>query len=304
MGRQTVLITQALELAGVPHKFVSGWQTRGSLDFMPVGVTWHATAGSATSSAEGEVNVLLHGSATAPPPIAQFMIARDGVVWVIASGRCNHNKVGWAGPNKGLGNSNLFGIEMQNDNRGQAWPTAQLVSARVFTAALFRLMQQDPLKRLAGHYEHQPYEGRPPGETSTKSDPYGVNMRAEREKVRTEMENLDMPTPGEIAEAVWAHRYGDAYPSMGVMQANSHEQESGFDSKTKKNTGGGFSDWLSSKKHAELVGKIDGVMEDNDRTQTAVANLQTDVIEMKGTLEQILMLLTPTEEEEEDNGNS
>lgn len=182
MGRKTWLADD-LRKAGVKVVEVSGWKTRGSETFNPVGVTWHATAGSRKSTAEGEVRVILNGSNTAPPPIAQIMLDRDGTAYICAAGRCNHNKVGWAGPNKGLGNTSLFGIEMANANDGEPWPEVQLAAARKITAAIFKRLGTDPRKRLAGHYEHQPYKGRPAGETSTKSDPYGVSMTAARAAV-------------------------------------------------------------------------------------------------------------------------
>jgi hypothetical protein len=172
-----------LRAAGLRVVEVGGWKTRGSTQFAPVGVTWHATAGSRKATAQGEVNVILTGSDSAPAPIAQLMIWRDGTIYVCAAGRCNHNKVGWAGPNRGLGNTALLGIEMANDNKGEPWPAAQLDAARRATAAIMRRLGADPRKRLAGHYEHQPYAGRPPGETSTKSDPYGVDMTKERPRV-------------------------------------------------------------------------------------------------------------------------
>ncbi|MEU7904102.1 N-acetylmuramoyl-L-alanine amidase [Actinoplanes sp. NPDC049118] len=191
MARLTWLADE-LRKAGLRVVEVDGWKTRGSTDFDPIGVTWHATAGSRTSTAQGEVNVILHGSATAPPPIAQIMAYRDGTLYLCAAGRCNHNKVGWAGPNKGLGNTRLLGIEMANDNRGEPWPAAQLDAVRRATAVIMRRLGADPMKRLAAHYEHQPYEGRPPGEGSTKSDPYGVVMTKERPRVAAIMEGDDV----------------------------------------------------------------------------------------------------------------
>jgi hypothetical protein len=198
-------LADVLRAAGLTVVEVDGWRTRGSTDFAPVGVTWHATAGSRTATAQGEVNVILHGSTSAPPPIAQLMIWRDGQIFVCAAGKCFHNKVGWAGPNKGLGNTKLLGIEMANDNRGEPWPTAQLDAARRATAAIMRRLGADPTRRLAGHYEHQPSAGRPPGETSTKTDPAGVDMTAERPRVAALIEGDDVPSPEDFARAVWTY---------------------------------------------------------------------------------------------------
>ena len=195
-------LASELRAAGLRVVEVDGWKTRGSESFEPEGVTWHATAGSRTATAAGEVGVLLHGSTSAPPPIAQLMIWRDGAVYVVAAGRCNHNKVGWAGPNRGLGNTKLVGIEMANDNRGEPWPDAQLDAARRATAVILRKLGADPMRRLAGHYEHQPAAGRPAGETSTKTDPAGVVMSDERRHVAALMKGDDMPSIDEIRGAV------------------------------------------------------------------------------------------------------
>ncbi|WP_229072247.1 N-acetylmuramoyl-L-alanine amidase [Actinoplanes sp. DH11] len=176
-------LADELRRAGLRVVEVDGWEQRGNIDFRPAGVTWHATAGSRAATAQTEVRVILRGSTSAPPPIAQLMIFRDGVIYVCAAGRCNHNKVGWAGPNRGLGNTRLLGIEMANDNRGEPWPAVQLTAARRATAAIMRKLRADPAKRLAGHYEHQPFGRRPSGETSTKTDPVGINMRQERVRV-------------------------------------------------------------------------------------------------------------------------
>lgn len=209
MARQTWL-ADALRAAGVKVVEVSGWKTRGSTSFSPIGITWHATAGSRSATAQGEVNVILNGSATAPPPIAQMMIWRDGTVYICASGRCNHNKVGWAGPNKGLGNTALFGIEMANDNKGEPWPAAQLDAARKATAAIMTKIGADPRKRMAGHYEHQPAAGKPPGETSTKTDPKGVNMSAERSRVYALMTGGEDEV-GKITDPAQAQQLRDAH---------------------------------------------------------------------------------------------
>lgn len=173
MGRITWLAAE-LRAAGVEVAEVAGWRTRGSEDFDPIGITWHATAGSRNSTAQGEVNVILNGSTSAPPPIAQIMLYRDGVAYVCAAGRCNHNKVGWGGPNEGFGNTELIGIEMANDNRGEPFPAVQIDAARKISAAIFKRLGTSPLRRMAGHFEHQP---------GAKTDPLGVSMGAERSRV-------------------------------------------------------------------------------------------------------------------------
>ncbi|MBF9135335.1 N-acetylmuramoyl-L-alanine amidase [Plantactinospora sp. S1510] len=170
MARLTWL-ADVLRGAGLTVHEVAGWRTRGANSLSTIrGITCHATAGSRNATDAGEINVLINGSTTAPPPIAQLYLSRTGAWHVVASGRCNHNKTGWAGPNKGYGNSNLLGIEAANDNHGEPWPARQYESYVRGVAALVKRLGI-PVSRVAGHKEHQPAAGRPAGERSTKTDP-------------------------------------------------------------------------------------------------------------------------------------
>jgi hypothetical protein len=146
----------------------------------------------------GEIGVLINGSPTAPPPIAQLYLARSGDFHVVASGRCNHNFVGWAGPNKGLGNVNLLGIEAGNDNRNEPWPAVQLDAYRRGVAALCRRLGI-PASRVGGHKEHQPFPDPVPDRGSSKSDPT-FDMNQFRAAVAALIEEEDMPTAKEIAD--------------------------------------------------------------------------------------------------------
>jgi hypothetical protein len=162
-------LAQVLRDAGLTVHEVGGWKTRGKSLGPIQGITCHATAGSRTSTDSGELNTILHGSETAPPPIAQLYLSRTGDWHVVASGKCIHNRVGWAGPNKGLGNSSLLGIEAQHDNREEPWTERQYESYVRGVAALARRLDV-PIHRIAGHKEHQPGPPRP-GRKSTKTDP-------------------------------------------------------------------------------------------------------------------------------------
>jgi len=165
-------LDNVLRTAALPVHEVAGWAARGSASWGPIrGITIHETRGSATSTDASEIGVLLNGSATAPPPIAQLYLSRTTGFHVVASGRCNHNLVGWDGPNEGYGNSQLIGIEAQH-SASEDWAKkpnqySQYVRG---TAALCRAYKI-PVKYVGGHKEHQPYATRPPGEGSTKSDP-------------------------------------------------------------------------------------------------------------------------------------
>lgn len=178
-------LASVLRDAGLTVNEVDGWKTRGADTFGPVrGITCHHTAGSRTSSDAGEIRVLLNGSASAPPPIAQLYLSRSGQWWVVAAGACNHNKVGWGGPNQGYGNDALLGIEAQHSGAGEPWTPVQYNSYVRGVAALVRHEASGwdvSVNRVAGHKEHQP---------GAKSDPT-FNMDTFRADVRREIENWE-----------------------------------------------------------------------------------------------------------------
>lgn len=155
-----------LRAAGVPVQFVDGWETRGREDFDPRGIICHDTGGSATSTDSGEISTLLRGSTSAPAPIAQIFLSRTTGVWIVAAGRCNHALTGRAGPLKGLGNTNLLGIEAAA-NPGRAWPAQQYLWYVLLVAALCRRRGWSAVWNVAAHREHQPGE---------KIDPQGIDM--------------------------------------------------------------------------------------------------------------------------------
>lgn len=178
-----------LRAAGLTVHEVPGWRTRGRDSWGPVrGITCHHTAGSRNSSIQGEINVLLNGSTSAPPPIAQLFLARNGEWYVVASGHCNHNRVGWDGPNEGYGNDALLGIEAQHSGAGEPWTPTQYSSYVRGVAALVR--HDAPgwnvtVSRVAGHKEHQP---------GSKTDPT-FNMDVFRRNVADEIRRMDNPQP-------------------------------------------------------------------------------------------------------------
>lgn len=184
-----------LRSAGLTVHEVAGWRTRGGGDFGPLrGITCHHTAGSRTSTDVGELRTLIHGSSSAPPPIAQLYLSRSGDWHVVASGTCWHNLIGWGGPNKGYGNYHLLGIEAQHSGGNEPWTDVQYRSYVRGVAALCKGLDV-PVARVAGHKEHQP---------GSKSDPT-FDMVKFRSHVAAAMkeEGDDMPTVGEIWGAKW-----------------------------------------------------------------------------------------------------
>lgn len=115
-----------------------GWKRRakssgGYASGRPYGVMWHHTAGSGSTS--GEANYMSYGASAAP--IANVCIGRDGEVWVLAAGPTNTNGSGNAYrfskgvvPDSAM-NSFAWGMEINNNGRGQAYPQAQIDAAFV-----------------------------------------------------------------------------------------------------------------------------------------------------------------------------
>ena len=163
-------LPDVLRAAGLPVDVYPGWETRGSDSFGPIrGVIDHATAGSATSTDAAEMRVLwVTGSTSAPAPIAQCYLSRSGL-WVVgATGRCNHVSLSDVRPWPGIGtygNTNLIGVEAQNDNRGQPWPADQINSYTRGVAAILKHLGLSP-QQTAAHREHQ----------FGKTDPFGIGM--------------------------------------------------------------------------------------------------------------------------------
>ncbi len=194
-------LADVLRRAGLTVHEVSGWKTRGADSYGPVrGITCHHTAGSKNSTDAGEIKVLLNGSSSAPPPIAQLYLSRSGDWHVIAAGLCYHNKIGRGGPNEGYGNDALLGIEAQHSGAGESWTSTQYDSYVRGVAALVRHQASGwnvTVGRVAGHKEHQP---------GAKSDPtfdMAAFRRAVAAEIELQKEEEDMPSASEIAKAVW-----------------------------------------------------------------------------------------------------
>jgi hypothetical protein len=221
-------LPSVLRSAGLTVHEQPDWQSRGSSTFDPLGVIIHATAGRLTI--EQDIRVLLTGSTSAPPPIAQLFLARTGEWWVIASGRCNHALTGRAGNLAGLGNTNLLGIEAANDNRGEPWPDVQYRSYVKGVRAICNHMRWGT-NRISGHKEHQP----PPDKTDPTFDmnafraavanPQGDDVCTAQEWVANEhawavslrvLETVETVRRLEAALAVSAQREQDMLSALGA----------------------------------------------------------------------------------------
>lgn len=131
---------------------VEGWKTRGRSPMAggaPSGILVHHTATS--SRAPGNyptLNVILRGHGSLPGPLSQLGLGRDGTVYVIAAGRCNH-----AGKTDrtSSGNSYAIGIEAEHSGVGP-WPNEQYEAYVALVAALSK-HYGIPVSEVRGHKE-------------------------------------------------------------------------------------------------------------------------------------------------------
>jgi hypothetical protein len=142
-GRYLVELADWLRQAGVRVVEYDGWQTRarssgGYADGRPWGVMWHHTASS--TSPENDASYMCHGSDSRP--VANLLVARDGVVWVLAAGATNTNGKGgpwtWSRGTVPLDSMNTYavGVEIANNGVGEPFPAVQVDAAFAVSTTL------------------------------------------------------------------------------------------------------------------------------------------------------------------------
>lgn len=163
-----------LERWGLTVVPVTGWQDRrrpGRFD--PIGVLIHHTAAPGPKD-NPSLQVCIDGRTDLPGPLCQLLVARSGKVYVISAHRCNH--AGSGGPIGPIGvdqgNTQLVGIEAENDGLGETWPPVQLNAMVRATAAVLDLLDQRR-SHVWGHKEYTP----------RKPDPRGIDMTQFRGRV-------------------------------------------------------------------------------------------------------------------------
>lgn len=182
-------LARVAKSAGLKVVEVDGWRTRGVNEFAatPKVIVVHADASSKTSGPKGGLNSVIYGSKTAPPPVGNFQIGRDGTVYVVASGVSNNAGKGNAraiGHPEWSGNSRTIGIEAANNNLGEPWPAVQY-TAYVRLVSVLCKFYKIPASYVIGHKEWS---------TSGKSDP-SFNMPAFRKAVYDRMNPVPTPKP-------------------------------------------------------------------------------------------------------------
>lgn len=165
-------LADVLESAGLTVRRVGGWETRGKDSwpyyFNPQGIVWHHTATSPSLSTTSLVALIIHGRADLPGPLSQLVLERDGVYYVIASGKANHAGAGgWRGLNS---NYQVVGIEAANNGVGETWPAVQLDAYERGTKAILNKLGRTS-DWMCAHREWAP---------KRKIDPYGLAMNVER----------------------------------------------------------------------------------------------------------------------------
>ncbi len=138
---------------GYPVVEVGGWKRRGFLrtpQGAVKGIVCHHTAHSKGNTLNApSLNVVTHGRPRLPGPLSHYVLGRDGTIYVVAAGHCNHAgrvKQGWQS------NSNTIGIEAENDGVGQTWPAKQLDAYVKLCRALIDEFKLGT-KQVVGHKE-------------------------------------------------------------------------------------------------------------------------------------------------------
>jgi hypothetical protein len=174
------MLTQLADVArsaGLKVIEVDGWRARTNqgLSMSEVlTITCHHTANGGAAGNAPSLGVVQHGRPGLTGPLAHYLLARDGTVYVVAAGHCNH---AGASLQTGMENSHAVGIEAEAvgvPGTVGDWPEAQMQAY----ARLCRALMDEfdlPVGRVLGHKE----TCSPPGR---KSDP-DFSMAAFRARV-------------------------------------------------------------------------------------------------------------------------
>ncbi|EPH40329.1 peptidoglycan-binding protein [Streptomyces aurantiacus] len=182
-------LVKILRAEGVTVVEHHGWRThnrnhKGSFDQIH-GVMIHHTV---TSGTDNSVRICHDGYAALPGPLCHGVIAKNGTVYLISSGRANHAGVGDdevlaavraertpPAPNDGDadGNRHFYGFECVNlGNGADPWPEPQLDAIERVSAAICRAYGWSAAS-VIGHKQW----------TNQKQDPRGFSMTTMRERI-------------------------------------------------------------------------------------------------------------------------
>lgn len=167
MGR-ALWIPDKLREYGLKVVEIDGWKTRGDDNLTPKGLVCHHTASTAGAD-HPALGICINGRSDLPGPLCQVLLSRNGTCYVVASGVANHaGSGGW----KGLsGNSQVLGIEAENNGLGEPWNNYDQYIA---CAAALQDGANFSTDYICGHKEW----------TTRKIDPYGIDMNEFRRDVK------------------------------------------------------------------------------------------------------------------------
>lgn len=133
------------------------WKSRGHGAQTDVQtITCHHTAGSATGDAPS-LTVVQNGRSDLPGPLSHFLLARSGVVYVVAAGQCWHTG---ATLQPWQSNPHSIGIEAEGTGK-DPWPEHQMDAYARLCSALCKAFGL-PVSRVLGHKEVCAPVGRKP----------------------------------------------------------------------------------------------------------------------------------------------
>jgi hypothetical protein len=240
-------LADVLRDAGLTVFEVEGWKTRGRpYDFEPIGyVMRHHTASGRGSGNAPSLWTVTNGRSDLPGPLANLLTARNGWIYVVAAGYCNH--AGAGGPYKTVpkdsGNKYFYGNECENDGAGEPWPGVQIDASRRAEAALIAYHHRDATW-LEGHKEWAPLR---------KIDPFPTNMDDERAKVAA---LLTAPVAEEGGGLFMPHNA----PSTDGFRT-------GFNNARLKSDADVYAQWLAAEN--EAIPKVDSDTSQNDMDRAA-----------------------------------
>lgn len=176
-------IAARLRAMGLRVVEVAGWQTRGSSTFSPKGSVDHHTASNVRGGNAPSLGICTNGRPDLAGPLCHVLIARDNTCYVIASGRANH--AGTGGQWGITGNSNVYGVERENNGTTERWREDQRVTAAKVHAALLKGIAPQ-YHRVCGHKEWAP---------TRKIDSWDTNYSDFRSRVAALLKPAPAPTP-------------------------------------------------------------------------------------------------------------
>lgn len=188
-------LPQVLRAAGLPVVTATGWEKRGRPGgtFVPRYVVWHHD-GSAKGPSPSVGDYITKGNLVTPGPLAQLWVCRGcggkhpvGTWHVLAAGRANH--AGSGGPYSDVPrdqmNSYSIGVEV-DQTVNEPWPSALQQSLEKGTAAILKRMNRPANPGLLFHRTWAP---------TRKTDPWGLDLAAERARVAALMAPKPAPKP-------------------------------------------------------------------------------------------------------------